>query len=431
MKKKTHEEYVAELAIKNPTVEVVGRYVDAKTKILHHCLLHDVYWDITPSGALQGNGCELCRREKINKFHQKTHEQYIAELYNVNPNIIVKESYIDAKTPILHECTTHNIEWKIAPSNALQGQGCCECKSEKIKNKLSKTHEQYLYELRKVNPDIEPIEQYIGANIPILHRCLIDGYEWYAQPNNMLNGYGCPKCSQRYRRTHDDYVQEVFEVNQDIEVLGVFSGLQNPILHRCKIHNIEWMAYPEFILRGCGCSECGNEKVREKLARTHEQYVEELKEKNPDIEVLGIYVNSFTPILHRCLKDGYEWCVSPVNILFGYGCPQCNESSGERKVRQWLDNHSIKYIYQKTFKDCKNIRLLPFDFYLPDYNICIEYDGMQHFKSIEYFGGEDAFKRRVEHDNIKTNYCLNNNISLLRIPYFKNVEEELNNFLFI
>lgn len=302
MKKKTHDEYVAELAIKNPNIEVVGEYVDAKTKIEHHCLIHNIYWNIQPSNALQGQGCEMCRREKLNKSHQKTHEQYVVELYNVNKNIIVKEPYIDAKTPILHECIVHNIEWKIAPSNALQGQGCYKCKSEKIRNKLSKTHEQYFGKLKKANQNIKPIEQYVGANIPILHKCLIDGYEWYA---------------------------------------------------------------------------------------------------------------------------------TPANVLFGYCCPQCNESSGERKARQWLDAHNIKYIYQKVFKDCKNIRPLPFDFYLPEYNICIEYDGMQHFKPVEYFGGEDSFRRRVEHDNIKTDYCLNNNIQLLRISYLDNVEEKLNSFLFI
>lgn len=63
-RKKTHEEYVAELAEKNPTVEVVGKYIDALTKIEHHCLTHDVYWETTPSRALQGVGCKMCHSEK-------------------------------------------------------------------------------------------------------------------------------------------------------------------------------------------------------------------------------------------------------------------------------------------------------------------------------------------------------------------------------
>ena len=114
-----------------------------------------------------------------------------------------------------------------------------------------------------------------------------------------------------------------------------------------------------------------------------------------------------SPILHRCLIDGYKWRISPANTLNGRGCPQCNESFGERKTRQWLNSRNIKYIYQKIFKDCKDIKPLPFDFYLPDYNICIEYDGMQHFTPIDYFGGQESFERTVKHDKIKDNFSCN------------------------
>lgn len=307
MKKKTHEEYVTELAIKNTTVEVIGTYVDAKTKIEHHCLIHDIYWDMAPTNALRGAGCSECWEERKSEAVKKTHKQYVDELCNINTNIVVKEQYIDYHTPILHECLIHNIEWRISPSNALGGKGCRKCMSDKIKDKLSKTHEQYIDELKNVNPDIIPVEEYINNITPILHKCKIDGYEWYAIPSNMLNGRGCP---------------------------------------------------------------------------------------------------------------------------------QCNESSGERKVRQFLEKNNIEYEYQKPFKNCKDVNVLPFDFYLSDYNICIEYDGIQHFEPVDFAGkgkewAEKQFEYTQKHDNIKNEYCKNNNIKLLRIPYWENVEETLNNFLFI
>ena len=93
-----------------------------------------------------------------------------------------------------------------------------------------------------------------------------------------------------------------------------------------------------------------------------------------------------------------------------------------------MQSRKIKYIFQKTFDDCADKSLLPFDFYLPEYHICIEYDGGQHFVPIGLFGGEDKFKKQQFHDNIKTQYCKDNNIRLLRIPYFKNIEEELEKF---
>lgn len=301
-KKKTHEEYVAELAEKNPTVEVVGKYIDALTKIKHHCLIHDVYWDTTPSRALHGVGCNECHKERDRESRCKTNEQYISEIEKINPDIVVMEKYIDAKTPILHKCLTHNVEWKTSPDNILHGHGC------------------YL---------------------------------------------------------------------------------------------------------------CGNKKNGDAKRKTHEQYVEELKIVNPNIVVVDSYISALTPILHKCLIDGNEWYVSPANTLFGYGCPRCNKSKGEKQIAKWLDSNNIYYEHQKAFDDCKDKRPLPFDFYIPDYNCCIEYDGEQHYRAIEYFGGEESFKLRIKHDNIKTEYCIKHGILLLRIPYFKNAEEELNNFSFI
>lgn len=301
-KKKTHEEYVAELAIKNPNVEVIEKYSGANTLIEHHCIIHDIYWNITPHNALYGKGCKECKREKESISKRKLHEKYVAELFVVNPHIEVLEEYVNAKTAILHRCTIHNVTWKVSPDSVLQCGGCKQCHYEKIGNKLRKTHEKYVNELMIVNSNIDVIEQYVDA--------------------------------------------------------------KTPILHKCKIHNITWKA-------------------------------------------------------------------QPCHVLEGHGCPRCKESFGEKQISEWLYKHDIAYIPQKTFNDCKNKQPLPFDFYIPAYNLCIEYDGEQHFRSIEFFGGEKSFIQRQHNDKIKNQYCQDNSIQLLRIPYFKNVEEELNKFLFI
>jgi len=76
---------------------------------------------------------------------------------------------------------------------------------------------------------------------------------------------------------------------------------------------------------------------------------------------------------------------------------------------------------KKKFESCvnKNNNKLPFDFYLNDYNICIEYDGQHHFQIVSKYGGEDFFKKVQDHDVIKTKWCLENNIKLIRMPYKK------------
>lgn len=301
-RKKTHEEYVEELRIKNPTVEVIGEYVNGKTKITHHCLIHDVYWDAMPANILKGQGCKKCMKEKISSHLSKSHQQYVADLAIANPFVEVVDDYNGSSTSILHHCLLHNVYWKMSPHNALMGNGCVECRKEKHQKAFAKTHEEYISDVALVNPDIE---------------------------------------------------------------------------------------------------------------------------------VIGEYINAKTPILHRCKIDGREWIAAPTNILSGQGCPQCKESSGERHVRLWLDKNNISYVREKIFEDCHDKQSLPFDFYLTDYNIAIEYQGQQHYRSIDIFGGERAFKLQQNHDKIKSDYCEVNNIRLICIPYYENVEEKLNNILFI
>ena len=371
MKRKTHEEYVAELAIKNPDIEVIEQYINRFTAILHYCKKHNVFWKTTPGNVLSGKGCELCKKEKFRKSMCKTHEQYVEELNIKLPHISVIDRYIDKSTPIMHYCSKHDVFWSATPDNVLHHLGCKLCKGEAIGDKLRKTHSEYVEELSIVNPNIEVIGEYIGANIPILHRCKLDQHEWLTTPANMLFGRGCPECKLR-------------------------------LLSRMFV-------------------------------KSHEEYVAQLLISNPDLEVIEQYINAKTPILHKCKRDGHEWRIAPANVLSGQGCPQCQESTNERKIRNWLMAHNIEYEYQQSFADCADKKPLPFDFYIASYNLCIEYDGRQHFEPVDFAGKgkEWALKQLAitqKHDQIKTQYCQDNNINLLRIPYFKNTEDELQLF---
>lgn len=360
---------------------------------------------------------------------KKTHEEYVEELSIKNPIIDVIDIYIDSKTPISHKCKKHNILWNAIPSNILHGHGCPMCGGN-----AKKTNEQYIDEVKNINKFIDVIGIYVNAKTKIAHRCKIDGHIWYALPYVILRGDGCPKCAGNAKKTTEDYIKELKIANPNIEVVEEYTGANYRILHRCKIDGHEWLATPANILFGCGCPECRNRMLSDIFVKSHNTYVEQLSFVNPDLEVIGEYVNAKTPILHRCKVDGYVWKITPSNVLSGQGCPQCQESIGERKIRQWLESNNITYIYQKSFEGCNDKKTLPFDFYIPDYNLCIEFDGRQHFEPVDFSGkGEDyaleQFLLTQYHDSIKTKYCEGNNIKLLRIPYFKNIEEELNNFI--
>lgn len=140
------------------------------------------------------------------------------------------------------------------------------------------------------------------------------------------------------------------------------------------------------------------------------------------------FKNLHSKIIIKCGK-GHSFSQKVSNHLQGKGCPICRESLGERTIRIFLENNNIYYIRQKKFRDCKYIKELPFDFYIPKYNTCIEYDGVQHFESVSVFGGDNEFEKTKVKDKIKDEYCIKNNIHLLRISYSDDILNKLELFV--
>lgn len=121
-----------------------------------------------------------------------------------------------------------------------------------------------------------------------------------------------------------------------------------------------------------------------------------------------------------CGKHFYEL---PIKVLNGSqkSCGCAKRSSGEAHIEKYLREHSIIYKSQYSFKECKDKQVLLFDFAVFDDNgklsFLIEYDGQQHYKSIDWFGGESALRIRQKHDRMKDEYCRNHRIPLYRIAY--------------
>jgi very-short-patch-repair endonuclease len=143
---------------------------------------------------------------------------------------------------------------------------------------------------------------------------------------------------------------------------------------------------------------------------------------------LDKFVDLKTPTKVHCRKHNLDFDVIPSEHLKGKRCPKDIESSGENMVRVFLESKGISYLQYHKMKGCfseKNGRcyLLTFDFYVPSKNLIIEYDGGQHFGPVSIFGGEESYKRTIMLDAIKNEFCKDNNIKMLRIPYTKTTEE--------
>jgi len=164
------------------------------------------------------------------------------------------------------------------------------------------------------------------------------------------------------------------------------------------------------------CSRCQNENRK----ITTDEFIKRSKIRHGDkYDYSKVdYKGGLNEVEIVCPKHG-SFLQAPYIHISGSGCPLCHESTGERYVSLILKEMSINFIRGKKFEDCKSElgRQLPFDFYLPDYNLCIEYDGKQHYEPINIFGGDYSYKRQVHLDSIKNKYCEDNNIKLLRIKY--------------
>lgn len=166
--------------------------------------------------------------------------------------------------------------------------------------------------------------------------------------------------------------------------------------------------------------------------KTTNDFIKEMQQVNSDIEIIGEYIGSDFPVKCKCKKCKHIWSPIGRSLKYGQGCPVCKNSKGEKQILNFLTKQKIDFEIEKKFEDCKNARMLRFDFYLPTYNLCIEYDGEQHFSPIDFAnkGSEwanSSFNQNQKRDEIKNQYCKNHNIQMLRIPYWEinNIENIL------
>ena len=427
-RKKTTEQFIKEMKIVNSEITVIGEYVTALTKIevKHTC---GYEWWVTPTSLLQGTSCPKCSKIKTSKKRSKTTKQFIEELKIVNPEITVIDEYVNMRTKIevKHIC---GYEWSSIPSSLLKGNSCPKCSRVKANKKKTKTTKQFIEELKIVNPEIIVIGKYVGSltKIKIQHTC---GNKWEAIPNALLKGSSCPKCSKiktskKLAKTTKQFIEELKGVNSEITVIGNYINSQTKIevKHSC---GYEWKALSNSLLQGIYCPKCSGT-----IKKTTKQFIEELKMVNPEITVIGEYINSKTKIevKHSC---GYEWEATPSKLRQGTSCPRCNESKGEKFLSKVLKSNNIPFVSQfNLVKNPKTNYWLRSDFAILNKEkepiLIIEYDGEQHFKSVKIFGGEESLKATQYRDSIKDEYCKDNNIPFLRFNY-KQSENDIEDLL--
>jgi hypothetical protein len=257
----------------------------------------------------------------------------------------------------------------------------------------------------------------------IIWNCPIHG-EFSMSWNCIKNGQGCPTCgdlsSANSRRNSYEYIKEEFRKKDLVLISEEYINNEEKLDYICNKHKekgIQKMSSGDLI-KCIGCYYCGLESASRSSTKSHDQFCKEVFDVHGDDYIVhSTYINCKSDVIIYCNKCDDIFPIRPDHLLSGHGCSICSSSRGEKRVNLFLDLKLINNIPQYKFKDCRCKRELPFDSYLPDYNTCIEFQGIQHYQPVEIFGGEEQFKLQQMYDNIKRQYCLDNNIKLIEISY--------------
>lgn len=269
-------------------------------------------------------------------------------------------------------------------------------------------------------PTLTVLGEYKNNRTRVDVMCNVCGNTFSPKASSLYMGHGCPYCAGTVGKTTEQFVDEMSVKNPNVKILGKYRNSKSKIETQCLRCDYIWMPTPNTLLKGEGCPKCSG-----LMRKTQDEFVQEMAEKHPTITVIGEYINNRTKVKCFCNKCKTYFFSAPHTMLSnGNGCSNCTTSRGENRIKEWLNDNGFKYNTQHIFEDCKDVRVLPFDFYIPSYNVAIEYDGIQHFEPKDFFGGEESFNKLKEHDSIKSNYCVENNIRLLRIPYYRYDEIE-------
>lgn len=371
---------------------------------------------------------------------RKTDKEFTEEVCSlVGSEYTFLEEYVLGKTKISVKHNTCGHEWKVQPNEFLRGSRCPKC-SMKLKRRGSKrkTHKQFISEVYGiVGSEYTFLEEYVNdrTRVNVKHNVCRNIYS--VTPSSFIQGKRCPKYSRTALKTNEKFREEVFSLtNGEYEFLEKYKGGAKKIKaihHKCK-H--EYKVKPNNFMSGHRCPNCRYEKLSKKTRKKKEDFESQvLNLVGFEYELMSEYLGNkkHIKIKHKLCNHTYE--VLPTNFLRGTRCPKCRESKGERAVADYLSSEDITHEREYTFDNLTSRGHLRFDFALLDARgrvyALIEYDGIQHFKEVSVWDGEEGLIKRQYHDNLKDEYCLDNGIPLLRIPYWdvNNIDNILDEFL--
>lgn len=410
-------------------------YINSNTKVIITCYQHGEFKQL-PSAHLQAKGCSLCGKERRLEKVTITFEDYINRANEVHNNKYkyTKIVNFEDRKYLFIVCPNHG-EFKQRVDRHLGGHGCRLCYNDSINKILSNGIDKFITKAKEIHGNRYDYSKsvYINNRTKLIITCPTHG-DFEQSPDSHVNGKNkCPKCANKEkadltRLTLNDFIKKsniVHYFKYNYNKVNYVNSLTKIIII-CPEHG-EFEQTPNSHLSGNGCRYCGHHSTFSFTKLTMKQFIEKaniVHNTNYSYDKV-IYVNNKTKLIITCPTHG-DFEQTPRNHLSGQGCPICKFSKGELTIKNIFDKYEIKYQHQ--YKIPQIVSKLRYDFYLPDYNLLIEFHGKQHYEYIPFFhrNGEDDLLAQKNRDDIIRYNAKHHKYQYLEFSYLqlKNSTEE-------
>lgn len=390
---KTHDEFVRELAVAKPDIEVLGTYINSNTSIEVRCRVCGYKWDADPSHLLHDTGCPKCAGNL--RYDQ---DSFVEQVAKYHPTVEVLGTYTRSKDRIHVRCKVCGHEWDPEAGNLsapTSTGGCLKCAGN-----MRKTTEQLAQELVDAGRNIRPIGEYVNAFTPIQFLCLDCGEEFTNNPHSVLQGTGCPTCSVQQTSFFEKVIYFALTkalgpdavIARSTNAIGMELDIYVPSMHlafepgawfyhkdkgdrdaekyrKCTEHGIrlhgiytgcpadatlpvgyvgvsdsfgvsQWARVREYVAAlmesvGVDASAVNWKQVFDEAVaysgrRTTASFISEMAEINPDVRILGEYIGARERVKTECRRCGRVWYPFAESLLHGHDC-RCDMGGARRK----------------------------------------------------------------------------------------------------
>ena len=415
-------------------------YKNVLSKLSYICPLHKDKGILTTTLAhlIEGKGCPYCGLIKQGITRQidlnKDEAKQLCQKHDFEFVDIYRESGIIYISFICNKHREFGVQRMRKGNMKRNIHGCQYCSHKNFPK-------AYLLEqLRLKAPNIELLEDFTKLTDQVQCKCTVHNHIMNRTIASLIKNPNCYYCgleqlSEQNFLNPKDVEERIHRKNPHIQLIQYNGALDSSSIWYCTKHHKEFTkCYSTIISSASGCDECYKERIQTLSGVSETEFLERLLLSHPEIELVGDYTIYNSPAQFYCKTHDYYFTDIPRNIILRNSC--CAKGvkySKQEKMCRILESWGYRVEREKIFEECKDKNVLPFDCYLTDFNIVCEYDGEGHYMPIKYNGCDDLTALQhmeyiQDHDKIKNTYCHQNNIPIIRVPYY--MQDDMEYYLF-